>query len=217
MSKANKRPYRSHRRQEAAQLTHRKILEAARHLFATQGYAATTLSAIAAEAGVVVPTITGRFGTKLALLEAVVKWDVRGDELPIPLSERSWWQEILKEPDPKQRLTLYAKNARQIHQRTTDIFVMVRSAAEVEPAMAELRRELGESHYQDDSKLVESLAIEGALAPGVTKKQATDLLWGLGSADLYRIFVVDCGWLPEQYEQWLAMAWIHNILEGRGV
>jgi hypothetical protein len=133
------------------------------------------------------------------------------------LMGHSWWQEILKEPDPKQRLTLYAKNARQIHQRTTDIFVMVRSAAEVEPAMAELRRELGESHYQDDSKLVESLAIEGALAPGVTKKQATDLLWGLGSADLYRIFVVDCGWLPEQYEQWLAMAWIHNILEGRGV
>jgi AcrR family transcriptional regulator len=217
MSNATKRPYRSHRRQEAAQRTRRKILEASRHLFATQGYATTTLPAIATEAEVAVATITAGFGTKLALLEAVVKWNVRGDELPIPLSERSWWQEVLKEPDPRQRLALYAKNVQQIHQRTTDMFMIVRSAAAVEPTMAALRRELGESHYEDDGKLVESLAKEGALAPGVAEKQATDLLWALGSADLYQILIADCGWRPEQYAQWLAAAWIHTLLEGQGI
>lgn len=212
--KKKKRPYRSTRRKETAQKTRRNILEAAQSLFATQGYAATTLPAIAAEAGVSVPTITAGFGTKLALLEAVVNWEVRGDELPIPLSERDWWQEMINDPDPRRRLSRYAKNARQIHQRTTDIFVIVRSAAEVEPAMAAFQRELGDSHYQDDSIMVRSLAKQGVLAPGVTEKQATDLLWALGSADLYRILVVDRGWQPEQYEQWLAAAWINAILEG---
>jgi AcrR family transcriptional regulator len=41
---AKKRPYYSRLRQERAQATRQKILEATRRLFAAQGYVATTLS-----------------------------------------------------------------------------------------------------------------------------------------------------------------------------
>lgn len=210
-----KRPYHSRQRQEQAQATRQKILEAARHLFAAHGYVATTLPAIAREAGVAAATVTAVFGAKVALLDVLIKWAVRGDAEPAPLAMREWWQEMLSEPDPIRQLILYAAIARRIHERTTDLFEIVRGAATVEPEIAVLRRDLKESHLQDDRQVAESLARKEALGRGVTVEHATDLLWALGSAELYRLLVVERGWPPEQYEQWLAAAWVHALLGPR--
>ncbi|MGH2867667.1 MAG: helix-turn-helix domain-containing protein, partial [Solirubrobacteraceae bacterium] len=57
------------RRQAQAAETGRLIINAARRLFATQGYGATSIVQIAEEAGVAVPTIYANLGTKLRLLE----------------------------------------------------------------------------------------------------------------------------------------------------
>ena len=211
-----KRAYHSLQRQEQAQVTRRKMLEAARRLFATHGYVATTLPAIAREAGVAAATVTAVFGTKLALLNALITWAVRGDEEPAPLAMREWWQEMLSEREPIRQLTLYAAIARRIHERTTDLFEIVRGAATAEPEIAVLWRDLKESHLQDDRWVAESLAQKEALGRGVTVEHATDLLWALGSADLYRLLVVERGWPPEEYEQWLAATWIHALLGPRG-
>jgi hypothetical protein len=56
-----------------------------------------------------------------------------------------------------------------------------------------------------------SLATKQALAPGLTVDQATDLLWALGAAEMYRLLVFERGWLPEQYEEWLASTLIHSL------
>jgi len=50
------------------------------------------------------------------------------------------------------------------------------------------------------------------LRPGLAVAQATDLLWALGSAEMYRMLVVDRGWPPQQYEGWLASTLIHALL-----
>lgn len=212
-----KRRYHSLQRQAQAQATRDKILEAARLRFGADGYVATTLPAIAREAGVAVATVTAVFGTKPALLDALIKSAVRGDAEPAPLAEREWWQAVLREPEPIRQLERYAANARRIHGRTTDLFEIVRGAAAAEPEIAVLRRELGESHRQDDGLVAESLAQKGALGRGVTVERAADLLWALGSADLYRLLVVERGWPPEEYEQWLAAAWIDALLDAAGL
>ena len=49
---ASRRAYNSPRRQQQAAATRRTILEAAERLFLQDGYPATTMEAIAAEAGV---------------------------------------------------------------------------------------------------------------------------------------------------------------------
>ncbi len=207
-----KRVYRSRVRSEGAQSTREDILGASKRLFAKRGYAAATIAAIAKEAGVSVATVTTAFRTKLALLNAMVKWEVRGDELSQPLAERGWWKDMLLEPNAQQRLRRYAASVRRIHERTTDIFAIVQSAAAVEPAIAALRRELGASHYGDDGVMVASLAKIAALKPELTVATATDLLWVLGSADLYRLFVVERGWTAAQYEQWLGETWVSSLL-----
>ena len=105
-----KRRYHSPQRQLQAELTRRRLLDAARRLFAVNGYAATTLPAIAREAKVSAPTITAIFGTKAHLLTALVQLVVGGDEEPVALVDRPWWQAMLAEPDARQQLAVFAAN-----------------------------------------------------------------------------------------------------------
>jgi AcrR family transcriptional regulator len=209
---AKKRTYHSPRREEQARETRRRILDAAQHLFASGGYVATTLPAVAREAGVSPATITVTFGTKLELLDALVKSTVRGDASPEPLDQRSWWQEMLGESDPVHQLHLFAAINRRIHERTTDIAQIVRSAAAADPELASLRRAVGESHLRDVTEVAESLAGKHALAYGVTVEYAVSLLWTLGSSEVYRMLVVERAMLPEQYEQWLASSLTYSLL-----
>lgn len=209
---ANKRTYHSPRREEQARETRQRILDAAQRLFVSNGYVAATLPAVAREAGVSPATITVTFGTKLELLDALVKSTVRGDGAPEPLDQRSWWQEMLGESDPVRQLHLFATVNRRIHERTTDIAQIVRSAAAADPELASLRGAVGESHLKDVTQVAEALADRHALAPGTAVEYAVSLLWTLGSSEVYRMLVVERGLLPEQYEQWLALSLIHSLL-----
>src|ERR671917_1912472 len=94
-----KRRYHSPRRQEQAAATRRAILEAAQRLFERQGYAATSMAAIAAEAGVALKTVYVAFETKSGVLRALWNLLLRGDEGEAPVAERGWYREVLEEPD----------------------------------------------------------------------------------------------------------------------
>jgi AcrR family transcriptional regulator len=207
-----KRRYHSPTRQQQALLTRRKLLDAARRLFSAQGYAATTLPAIAREAEVSPPTVTAVFGTKARLLSDLVSLMVRGDAEPSPLAERPWWQAMLSEPDPRQQLTLHAANVRRIHERSADVAEIVRGAASADPEIASMLRELAVGRLRDARMVAESLDEKHALSSDVSVDRAADLLWALCSHDLYRMLVVEQHWPPEDYEQWLALSLIHSVL-----
>lgn len=208
----NTRRYNSPRRREGAQATRRKLLDAAHRLFTERGYAATTLPAIAAEAGVSTPTVTAVFRTKPALLQALIQSTVRGDVGPQPLALRAPWQDMLDEPVPARQLALYAAMVRRIHQQTTDIFEIVRGAATADPEIAVLRQELGVRRLGDTRTVAASLADKQALCPGMQVEEATDLLWALGSAELFRMLVVDRNWPPDRYEHWLTSTLRESIM-----
>src|SRR6478672_7913901 len=95
-----KRTYNSPRRQEQAAATRRQILDAARRLFVRQGYAATTMAQIAAEAGVALKTVYLAFDTKSGLLQKLWNVTLRGDDGDVPVAEQAWYRETLDEPDP---------------------------------------------------------------------------------------------------------------------
>lgn len=210
-----KRRYHSPQRQQQAQLTRRKLLEAARRLFAAQGYTATTLPAIARAANVSPPTVTAVFRTKAALLTALINLTVRGDTEAPPLAQRSWWQAMLTEPDPRRQLALHATNVRHIHERSADVAEIVRGAATADPEIAAMLRQLAKARLADAQTVARSLAEKRALAAGVTVEQAADLLWALCSHDLYRMLVIEQHWPPEDYERWLASSLMHSLLDPR--
>src|SRR3954451_19017838 len=91
-----KRRYDSPRRREQAAATRQEILQAAQRLFEEQGYSATTMAAIAAEAGVALKTVYVAFETKSGLLRALWHLLLRGDEDEAPVGERDWYRAVVE-------------------------------------------------------------------------------------------------------------------------
>src|SRR5438552_1209252 len=110
-SNEEKRPYHSRVRQRQAEDTHRRILTAARSLFASRGYAATTLEAIAEIADVSPKTLGAVFGSKRALLAAVIN--------PDAFSTHVWLliEELRATEDPSRQVSLVAQITRQAYEQ----------------------------------------------------------------------------------------------------
>ena len=106
-----RRHYDSPRRRAQADATRRDILAAAQRLFERQGYGATTMAAIAAEAGVALKTVYLAFETKAGVLREVWNTRLRGEDGDRPIAEQVWYREVMDETDPDRRLLLNARNS----------------------------------------------------------------------------------------------------------
>lgn len=192
------RPYHSPRRAEQAEATRQAIMQAARKLFAEQGYQATTLQAIAREAEVSVPTIYVVFGSKAAILSALIKSAGADEDI------RALAREAFAEPDPRRQLRLAASVMRTILEREADILNLLWQAGGGDSDLAAAWRQ---GHQQRLSRLGEILNViaqKAALRPEISIERAIDTLWLLGSHEVYRLLVDERGWTPQQYEDWLA-------------
>ena len=196
------RSYNSPRRREQAAATRREILEAAQRLFERQGYTATTMAAIASEAGVALKTVYLAFETKSGLLRVLWHLLLRGDEADVPVPGRPWYLEVIEEPDPERQLRLNARNSRAVKTRAGALLGVIRSAAPADPDIGALWSRIQSEFYDAQRGIVEVLHKRKALRPGLDVTRATDILWTLGHPDLWLLLVGERGWTPEQYEQW---------------
>jgi AcrR family transcriptional regulator len=210
------RPYNSPRRREQAAATRREILEAAQRLFERQGYATTTMAAIAAEAGVALKTVYVAFETKSGLLRALWHLLLRGDEGDAPVKERGWYREVLEEADPERQLRMNAQNSRAVKTRAGALMGVIRSAAPADPDIAALWRRIQTDFYEVQRPIVEALDAKNALRPGLEVTRATDILWTLNHPDLWQLLVGERGWTPEQYEQWFGDTSCSQLLRPNG-
>jgi AcrR family transcriptional regulator len=196
------RAYDSSRRRAQAAATRRDILEAAQRLFEQQGYAATTIAAIAAEAGVALKTVYLAFETKSGVLRALWNLLLRGDQGEVPVAERSWYREVLAEPDPQRQLRLNARNSRAVKTRIAGMLKVIRDAAPVDRDIEALWQRIQTEFHANQRVIVERLAERKALRRGLGVDRATDILWTLNHPDVWQLLVAERGWTPEQYEQW---------------
>lgn len=199
-----KRPYDSPRRREAAAATRREILEAAERLFERQGYAATTMASIAAEARVALKTVYVAFETKSGVLRALWNLRLRGERDELPVAQQQWYREFLDEPNPERQLRLTAHNSRVVKLRIAPVLEMIRSAAPIEPDIAALWSRIGTEFHANQRVIAQSLADKGALAATLDVERAADILWTINHPNLWQLLVGERGWTAEQYEQWCA-------------
>lgn len=191
-------------RQIQAQATKDRIVAAARSLMSERGWDATTIAAIAAEAGVAPQTVYAAFGSKLAIVRGMREVMLRDAEIPQLMAEAA------AEGDPRRRLALWARSIRQQLETSSDVIAIHRQAARSNPDFEAAYRKVldGRSrHFQDFVR-----GLGGALGDGLDERTATDILWALANEELYRELVAERGWTPEQYEQWLARTLISQIL-----
>jgi AcrR family transcriptional regulator len=209
------RPYNSPRRRAQAAATRREILEAAQRLFERDGYTATTMAAIAAEAGVALKTVYVAFETKSGVLRALWHLLLRGDEADIPMGERGWYREVVEEPDPERQLRLNARNSRMVKTRAGALMGVIRSAAPADPDIQELWSRIQSDFYEIQRPIVRSLRAKKALRPGLDVTRGTDILWTLNHPDLWQLLVGQRGWTPEQWERWFGDATRAQLLSPR--
>jgi AcrR family transcriptional regulator len=206
------RNYNSPRRREQAAATRRVILDAAQRLFERDGYASTSMAAVAAEAGVALKTVYVAFETKAGLLRALWHRLLRGDDDEIPVGEQAWYQEVIAEPDPELQLRLNARNSRIVKVRAGALMEVIRGAAAADPEIGGLWKRIQAEFHANQGAIVEILHAKDALKPGLDVATATDILWAINHPSLYQLLVGDRGWTPERYEGWLADALCSELL-----
>jgi AcrR family transcriptional regulator len=199
-----KRAYDSSRRREAAAATRAEILEAARRLFEQQGYARTTMAAIATEAGVALKTVYLAFETKAGVLRALWNALLRGGVDEPPITDHPWYREMVAEPDPERQLRLNARNSRAGKERIGALFQVVRAAAGEDAGSAALWSRIQAEYHANQRGVVESLRRKRALARGLGVDRGADVLWTINHPDVWQLLVVERGWTPDQYERWCA-------------
>ena len=207
-----KRRYDSPRRREQAAATRREILEAAQRRFEQDGYAATTMAAIAAEAGVALKTVYVAFETKSGVLHALWHLLLRGDQDDVPVGERRWYRDILEEPDPKRQLRQTARNSRMVKERAGALLELIRSAAPSDPDIDALWGRIESDFYENQRLIVEAVHAQKALRPGLDVTRAADILWTLNHPNLWQLLVGARGWTPDEWEQWFGDAACSQLL-----
>jgi AcrR family transcriptional regulator len=198
-----KRRYHSPRRQQQAAATRRAILEAAQRLFETQGYAATTMAAIAEEAGVALKTVYVVFETKSGVLRALWNLRLRGERDEVPVAQQDWYREVVEEPDPERQLRLNARNSRARKVSIAALLDVIRSGALVEPEIEALWSRIESDYHDNQRAIAESLHKKKALQRDLDVDRATDILWTINHPNLWQL-LTGRGWTPEEYEQWTA-------------
>lgn len=209
------RRYDSPRRREQAAATRRDILVAAQRLFEQQGYATTTMAAVATEAGVALKTVYVAFETKSGVLRALWHLLLRGDEEDVPVPDRPWYREVLEEPDPARQLRLNARNSRMVKERAGALLGVIRDAAPADPDIGALWSRIQSDFHDIQRAIVTALDQRGALQPGLDVTRATDILWTLNHPDLWQLLVRQRAWTPEEYERWFADTSCSQLLPRR--
>jgi AcrR family transcriptional regulator len=201
--RVNPRRYESPRRREQAAATRQRILDAAQRLFEEDGYVATTMAAIASEAGVALKTVYLVFDTKSGIVRAL--WDVllRGPA-DVPVADQPWYREVIEATDPEQRLRLNARNSCDAKLRIGRLLQVIRNAAPNDDEVGALWRLIQDDFYDNQRAIVQLLQRSKSLARGLDVARATDVLWTLNHPDVWHLLVDERGWSPNRYRRWLA-------------
>lgn len=176
-------------------MTRNRILAAARHLFFLDGYAATTLKAVAAEAGVAVQTIYAVFGSKSEIL-AELRWLVVN--LPEADAARV---DAMQAPSAGERIRHFARSIRCRWELAGDIVQIDQDAVRVDPSIRPLVQQAEDRRQSGIAAFGRTLADDLHLPIDVTR--LTAIIDALTMNHLYTQLVAVHGWSPDEYQTWL--------------
>jgi AcrR family transcriptional regulator len=196
-----KRSYDSARRQAQAEATRRDVLEAAGELFAARGYGATSIDAIAAQAGVSRETIFKSFGSKRHLLQLWVEQQIAGPDEPVPIAQQQWVELIRESDDRDRQIEIVAAALSAIYSRAIDALVTLRAAAHADPEIAALWQLACDRRREDVAAVTSMLGTDGQ-----TPTAVLDVVYALSSPELFEVLVRQCGWTTERFHDWLVVA-----------
>ncbi|MFI0977382.1 TetR/AcrR family transcriptional regulator [Streptomyces sp. NPDC021093] len=202
----DRRRYDSLRRTTQARETRAEIARAARRLFASRGWADTTVREVAREAGVSVPTVYATYGNKTGLIQAVADAADLSADAPRMLTELE-----TAAADPAGQLAAMAGYDRRLFERAGDVILLMREAGRTEPELATAYR--GGRERGDETRVqVFSSWPAGTLRHDLDLRSAVDVYAAVCNIDVYTTLTGERGWQPARIEQWWGQALVRELL-----
>lgn len=198
------RTYRSDLRARQAQETRSRIIAASAGLFARQGYQATTIAAIAREAGVSAETVKTA-ASKAELLIAAFEVTFSGSEGARTLTETEVAAGLLDLPD-EVFLDAVLTQITAANARGHALWTVLLGAALSDPVVDTALRGMLARRHADLRTLVAETIRRGIAADLRDPDAAAAAISFLISPESYQQLVVQSGWTPEQYGTWLRTA-----------
>jgi AcrR family transcriptional regulator len=180
------------------------VIDAATTVFLEHGYAAARMRAVAAAAGVAVPTIELLFGTKSRLLKAAIDVAIPSDDEPVAVLDRDWATAAQAATDVHELLAIVAAVLAPAQARAAGLVLAVFEGAATDPALAELATQLITQRAATAEWLVDRLTGICPLRDGCTRQAAIDTVWVLMDPAVFDRLVRHRGWTAERYGRWFA-------------
>jgi AcrR family transcriptional regulator len=201
------------RQREAGEVTRRetrrRLLVAAGLEFAERGYAAATVTRIAERAGVSLQSLYSAWGSKRALLRAVMETAVTGEpesdgqlragEPPAPLRAELRDDDV---GDPRELIGRLAHLYRRLAERSAIGWRTYKDAAAVDPEIAADWRQLMDIRRANVTAVAGRIPRE-FLRDGLTAEAAGDTVWAIASPDTQEMLVRHAGYSYDAYEEWV--------------
>lgn len=203
-----RRRYHSLRRTAQANQTRAEIADAARRLFVSKGWAATTMRDVAREAGVAAPTVYGAYQNKAGLVWALV------DAVSLSVGLPQLIDELEGTADPERQLAAMVGADRRLFESEGDLIALIREAGRTEPEFVDFYHQARRS--ADETRIeVFSSWPAGTLRPDLDIPTAVDIYATLCNVDVYTTLTVERSWSPDRVEHWWCRALTGELLNRR--
>jgi len=205
-----KRSYDASGRRAESRRTRDRITTTAERLFLRDGYAATTVGAIAGASDVSPDTIYKSFGGKPGLVRAIRDRALLGDG-PLPAEQRSD-RLHLDTADVRAVIRGWGALASEVAPRVVPILLLIRSAAATDPELMALLEEMNADRLRRMRDNARQLHHSGQLREDLTLETVADVLWTYSSPEFYELLVLGRGWGSQRYGRFIAAAMIDALL-----
>src|ERR1700742_918699 len=186
--------------------TRNRLLQAAGEEFPVHGYAGTTVTRLAAAAGVSLQTLYLAWGSKRELLRAYMENALSGGMG----SPEDAGQRFAGLP-PRERLAELAAVVTEVAERAAIGWGLYRDAAAVDPEIAADWNELQLLRHRLFTRIIGGIPV-AALAEGLTMKTAVDTAWVIASPESYDLLVRRLGYQLEEFDAWMRQSLLTAIL-----
>ena len=185
------------RREEYAWQTRQDVVAAARKLFATQGYAGTTVESIARAARVSPATVYAQCGGKEGLLGSLMDTWTSGDLVQRIIAN------CAAEPDPRAALDVLAEGYLEIYRQSGDIIRIVTAAAASTTSAQQFLTIADSRHREALAAILEPLVKQGALIEGLTAVEAAEIVFFHFHFGQFSLAAETFGWGEDRAAEWI--------------
>lgn len=206
-SKSKRRAYSSKRRADAAEATRAKILASAKALLDKKGVDKVTIAEIAARSAVAESTVYAAYKSKQGILRALMEQAMFGGEF------QAAQRHLAGVEDSVELILRTPRVARAVYESEHQDLGLLRQISGFSPLLRQVEQQFEGMRFDMQKDRIERLYGAGKARRGLGIDEARRIMWMYTSRDVYRMLVIEGGWTPQDYQDWLAETLLWSLVE----